>query len=35
VKFVERQLNQRPRKRLGYNSPKEEINLLTKVAFAA
>jgi transposase, IS30 family len=35
VKFVERQLNQRPRKRLGYNSPYEELNLLTKVAFAA
>lgn len=35
VKFVEKQLNQRPRKRLGYNSPQEEINLLTKVAFVA
>jgi transposase, IS30 family len=35
IKYVERQLNQRPRKRLGFNTPEEEINLLTKVAFAA
>jgi IS30 family transposase len=35
VRFVEKQLNQRPRKRLEYSTPDEEINLLTKVAFAA
>jgi transposase, IS30 family len=35
VRFVEKQLNQRPRKRLEYSTPEEEINLLTKVAFAA
>lgn len=35
IKDVEKQLNQRPRKRLGFNTPLEEINLLTKVAFAA
>jgi transposase, IS30 family len=35
VKNVERKLNQRPRKRLGFNTPEEEIYLLTKVAFVA
>ena len=35
VKKVEKLLNQRPRKRLGFKSPLEELNLLTKVAFVA
>jgi IS30 family transposase len=35
VKKVERQLNNRPRKRLGFKTPRQEFNLLTKVAFAA
>ena len=35
VKSVERLLNNRPRKRLGYKTPVEVINSLTKVAFAA
>ena len=33
LKQIELDLNNRPRKRLGYNTPKEEFNLLTKVAF--
>jgi len=33
VKFVEEQLNRRPRKRFNYNSPLEEFNYLKKVAF--
>lgn len=32
---VENQLNNRPRKRYGFRTPKEEFNLLTKVAFVA
>ena len=35
IKYAETQLNNRPRKRYGFKSPKEEFNLLTKVAFAA
>ena len=35
IKKVENELNKRPRKRLNYKTPKEEFNLLTKVAFAA
>lgn len=35
VKFVEKRLNQRPRKRLNYNTPEEEFFLIKKVAFAA
>jgi len=35
VKKAERKLNMRPRKRLGYISPVEKINSLTKVAFVA
>ena len=35
IKYVENQLNNRPRKRYGFKTPKEEFNLLTKVAFAA
>jgi transposase, IS30 family len=35
VRKVENQLNNRPRKRYGYRTPKEEYNLLTKVALAA
>ena len=35
VKIVEKELNNRPRKRLGYNTPEEEIIFLTKVAFVA
>ena len=35
VKRVERKLNKRPRKRLGFVSPVDKINSLTKVAFVA
>ena len=35
VKRVENELNKRPRKRLNYETPKNEFKLLTKVAFAA
>ena len=35
VKKAERKLNMRPRKRLGYITPVEKINSLTKVAFVA
>ena len=35
VKRVENQLNNRPRKRLNFDTPKNQFNLLTKVAFAA
>jgi len=35
IKYAEEQLNKRPRKRLGYNSPIDEFDYLTKVAFAA
>lgn len=35
VRKVENQLNNRPRKRYGFRTPKQEFNLLTKVAFAA
>jgi transposase, IS30 family len=34
VRKVENQLNNRPRKRYDFRTPKEEYNLLTKVAFA-
>lgn len=33
IKKVENELNKRPRKRLNYKTPKDEFNLLTKVAF--
>ena len=35
VKKVEKEINERPRKRLGYRTPIEKFYLLTKVAFAA
>lgn len=35
IKKVENEINSRPRKRLNYKTPKEELNLLTKVAFVA
>lgn len=35
LKKVETQLNNRPRKRLGFKTPLEEFYFLTKVAFAA
>ncbi|MBK8699043.1 MAG: IS30 family transposase [Saprospiraceae bacterium] len=35
INRIEKELNRRPRKRLGYRTPKEEFILLTKVAFAA
>jgi transposase, IS30 family len=34
IRKVENQLNNRPRKRYDFRTPKEEYNLLTKVAFA-
>ncbi len=35
IKSVERKLNMRPRKQLGYISPVDKINSLTKVVFVA